>query len=245
MVGAALLMGLASSPHCAAMCGPSCAVAVGLGRRDARIGAASWSGRDLWPWLGLILGRCISYALAGAVVALAIAALAQASQWMAALRPFWTLLQLAWVLLGLSLLVQGRQPQWMMRAPSFWRKPQASPEATIQWHGPGRAMWRSGRWGLLWSMWPCGLLHSALLVAAFSGTPWHGASVMAAFALGSTAGLVAGPWIWSRWAKDTPGQASTAVRLAGLVLTLSGLWALYMGLSSTHSRADPFCFTSP
>jgi sulfite exporter TauE/SafE len=40
---------------------------------------------------------------------------------------------------------------------------------------------------------PCGLLYSAVLVAALSGGAWQGALSMAAFAVGGAVWLLAGP----------------------------------------------------
>ncbi len=93
--------------------------------------------------------------------------------------------------------------------------------------------------GLLWSFLPCGLLYSALLVAALAGGIFEGAAVMALFALGSGVSLMAGPWLWLRLAR--PGSGRWSVRLAGLALLLMSLGALWMGL--VHDTA-PWCLTS-
>jgi len=89
----ALLMGLGGVPHCAAMCGSACAVVFPRGV----------------PLLSL-MGRCISYALLGAVAA---ASAGLASAWgrqFSFLQPFWVMGQAAAMLLGLWLLVTGRVP---------------------------------------------------------------------------------------------------------------------------------------
>ena len=51
---------------------------------------------------------------------------------------------------------------------------------------------RSAGLGLAWVAWPCGLLQSALRVAALANTPASGALVMAGFAGASAAGLLLG-----------------------------------------------------
>ena len=83
---------------------------------------------------------------------------------------------------------------------------------------------------------PCGLLYSAVLVAALSGSPWDGALTMALFALGSSVSLLLGPWLLLR----RRGGASGAwgIRLAGLALAATSGWALWMGLA--HNAA-PWC----
>ena len=92
--------------------------------------------------------------------------------------------------------------------------------------------------GLAWGFLPCGLLYSALLVAALSPGPWQGASVMALFALGSSLSLLAGPWLWGRMRGSASG--AWAVRLAGAALFALSVWALWMGL--VHDTA-PWCVT--
>jgi sulfite exporter TauE/SafE len=91
--------------------------------------------------------------------------------------------------------------------------------------------------GMLWALLPCGLLYSALIVAALAGTPWQGAGVMATFALASGLVLGLGPWALLRWGQSirAPGWG---MRLAGLALTFSAAAALYLGL--VHNQA-PWC----
>lgn len=95
LVVSATLMGLAGTPHCAAMCSAPCALAAG--RRPAK----------------LIAGRVLGYAAGGAVAAASAEALARASQSVMLLQPAWALLQAAMLLLGLTLLVRGRMPVWL------------------------------------------------------------------------------------------------------------------------------------
>lgn len=95
LITSAALMGLAGTPHCAAMCSAPCALAAG--KRPAR----------------LLLGRVLGYTAGGAVAAASAEALARASQGAAVLQPVWALLQAALLLLGLTLLVRGRAPAWL------------------------------------------------------------------------------------------------------------------------------------
>jgi len=91
--------------------------------------------------------------------------------------------------------------------------------------GPARA----SAAGLLWVAWPCGLLQSALVVAALANTAWGGAAAMAGFAAASAAGLGLAPWAFARLAGSGAGalQASAwAVRLAGAALAAASAWAL-------------------
>jgi hypothetical protein len=91
--------------------------------------------------------------------------------------------------------------------------------------------------GLCWTFLPCGLLYSALLVAAMSGQALDGAAVMALFALGSGVSLLLGPWLWLRL-RGAGRSGDWGVRLAGLALAGSSAWALWLGLA--HNQA-PWC----
>ncbi|MDR7268075.1 sulfite exporter TauE/SafE [Pelomonas saccharophila] len=95
LIASATLMGLAGSPHCAAMCSAPCALAAG--RRPAR----------------LLVGRLLGYSAGGAVAAASAQALARASSSVMLLQPAWALLQAALLLLGLTLLARGRVPAWL------------------------------------------------------------------------------------------------------------------------------------
>lgn len=242
----ALLMGLAGGPHCLAMCAAPCAALTGRGRGGACVqgaaGAVDTQGitraetagagaqplhrqqRASTPWRALAFhaGRLAGYAAAGALAALAMDGLAWLTQHSAALRPAWALVHAAVLAWGLMLLLQARQPAWAERA--------------------GRALW--GRMlplltapagvlaaGLVWALMPCGLLYSALLVAALSGGPAQGALTMAVFALGSGAWLVLGPWAWKGLAaRLNTARAQWGTRLAGGLLSAVAAWALWTDL---------------
>lgn len=210
----ALLMGLAGTPHCLAMCGAACT-------------AASGGQRGLLPFH---LGRAASYMLAGAVVAASVGSLESLGRAVGALRPLWTLVHVAALALGMFLLWRGRQPAWMERLGSTRVDEVAHRGGRWQvMRGPAR----SAGIGLAWVAWPCGLLQSALLVASLANSPWQGALVMGGFAATSAAGLVLGPTLWYRLSGGRGSawlSAESAVRLAGLALVLASGWALTHGL---------------
>ena len=217
----ALLMGLVGGPHCVVMCGAACA---GIGRAAGpRKNSAMWTFQ---------VGRVVGYALLGGVAAASIQGLGWLTTQSAAMRPVWTLFHVAAVALGLLLVFNAQQPVWM--------------EST------GKAIWLRARgWigghkfaaplmiGTVWSLLPCGLLYSALLVAALSANAGQGALVMALFAAGTSLSMMAGPWLWLRLRGHGSGQ--WGVRLAGLALAISSGWAIWMGL--VHDTA-PWCATT-
>ena len=217
----ALLMGLVGGPHCVAMCGAACA---GIGQAAGTKGT-----RAMWTFQA---GRVLGYAMLGALAAASMQGVGWLSVQSAAIRPIWTLLHVAALVLGLVLLLNARQPVWL--------------------EGAGKALWiRVRSWvgkghggaplllGTVWALLPCGLLYSALLVAAMSARPLDGAAVMALFALGTSVSLMAGPWLWLRLRGANSGQ--WGVRLAGLALAASSGWAVWMGLF--HDTA-PWCVSA-
>jgi len=225
-------MGLAGSPHCLSMCGAACTALC------ASPGGSSGTGLAPSRLTSFHVARLISYGLAGAVVASSVDVLARWGQTVALLRPLWLLVHLAAFGLGLYLLWQGRQPAWMAQ----WGR--AAPQTAsipVTWvdgrMGGGRLTiappLRAGVAGLAWVAWPCGLLQSALVVAALADGAWGGASTMAAFAVGSSIGLLLGPALLLRLLKRTVDEArgmAWAIRFAGLGLALSSAWALGHGV---------------
>ncbi len=219
LIAGAALLGLAGTPHCAAMCAGPCAVA------SAGQGPAG-------PW-AFHAARVAGYAGAGAVAAASVAALASLAQWAPVLRPLWSLLQAAMLGLGLWMVVTGRQPAWMG---AMGRVPSTASGATAGWQPlaapglPARAVVAGG----LWAAWPCGLLQSALLMASLAGSAPAGALAMAIFALTSSAGLVLAPWAWRRLRHGGGGMLLDRhlVRAAGLMLAVAALYAMGHGMWS-------------
>ncbi len=212
----ALMLGAAGAPHCAAMCGPaSAALLRGCSRHAPQASPIAFHS-----------ARVLAYAAAGAVAASSMGLLAQLGQGSALLRPLWTLLHCAALGLGLWLLWQGRQPAWLEDLGRGTSR--IAPQQTGGWQrmqGPTRA---AGA-GALWVAWPCGLLQSALVVAALSNTAWGGAASMAGFATVSAAGLTLAPWAFNRLAGSGIGTLQVnawAVRLAGAALAGASAWAM-------------------
>ena len=228
----ALLMGLVGGPHCVAMCGAACA------------GMAQAAGpRKNTALLAFQLGRVAGYSILGALAAASMQGLGWLTVQSAALRPVWTLFHVATAALGLVLVWQAQQPVWL--------------------ESVGRAIWSRAKavglgaggapllLGTLWALLPCGLLYSAVLVAAMAGGVVEGAAVMALFALGTSITMTIGPWLWLRlrghadkngivMAGSSRNSGAWGVRIAGAALAASSAWALWMGL--VHNTA-PWCIT--
>ena len=245
LAATALLMGLAGGPHCVAMCGAACA-GIGMAGRTPN-GAKIYVGgaalitpitRSLWIFQ---IGRVIGYSALGGMAAATMQGLGWLSIQSAALRPIWSLFHVAAALLGLMLLWHARQPVWLENsARKVWRGVRTATSGMTTGAAPLTI-------GVLWSLLPCGLLYSALLVAAMSGNALEGAAVMALFAVGSGVSLMAGPWLWlrlrgrgSRAIGSNDSRGKWAIRIAGLALFATSGWALWMGL--VHDTA-PWCIT--
>jgi sulfite exporter TauE/SafE len=223
LVLTALVMGLVGGPHCVAMCGAACA---GLGQ-------AAGPRKNFAIFL-FQAGRVIGYSALGGLSAASLQGLGWLTVQSAALRPVWSLFHVAALVLGLVLLWRAQQPMWLERA--------------------GRLLWQRARGfglqrggaplllGILWVLLPCGLLYSALLVAALAGSVLGGAAVMAAFAVGTSVTMTVAPWLWMRLrgSPHIPGSGDWGVRLAGAALAASAAWALWMGLVNNTA---PWCAT--
>lgn len=225
----ALMMGLVGGPHCLAMCAAPCSAVTGQSHGTPPAPTEQplrWVPKNSQHqrWLLYHLGRLLGYASAGALAAVAMQSLAWLTTQTAALRPAWTLMHVGVLAWGLIMLVQARQPAWVETAGrSVWQRVRPVVAA------PGGIFAA----GFLWALMPCGLLYSALLVAALSGGPLEGAITMALFALSSGIWLLAGPWIWLRLRDHFNGQyVRGGTRMAGFLLCGVAVWALW--LDSIH-----------
>ena len=222
LASAALLMGLVGGPHCLVMCAAPCAVVTGQGQSQERVVQWLPRGGHVRRLVAYHLGRLLGYAAVGALAAMAMQSLAWLTQQSTALRPVWTFLHVAMLAWGAMMVLQARQPAWVESAGrSVWGRVRPLVEA------PGGVFVT----GFLWALMPCGLLYSALLVAALSGGLWQGAFTMALFAVGSGVWLLAGPWLWQHLRHRVDAvRARWGTRLAGLMLCGVAVWALWMDL---------------
>jgi len=226
----ALVAGLASSVHCVGMCG---------GIVGALNGAAAGTGRASLAWLQVCygLGRIASYSVAGAAVGAAGAAGALALGWrgeayaqsvfaaIAALMLVAIGLYLAGLLPGLARLERTGLVLWRYLEP---RARRLLPVRT-----PVQALSLGALWGFL----PCGLVYTMLVTAAAAGGATAGATVMAAFGLGTLPALLAvGLW-FGRF--DALVRRRGARMAAGLAVAAFGLYGLVALGASLLSGTDP------
>ncbi len=207
---AAFLAGLAGSAHCAGMCGPI----VGVFET-----ALQGNGQTLPRRLAYQVGRLSYYAALGALSAAAVAtavSLGTAGSVATVLR---SLAAVALLLLGLRLLFGGRaaaaidgvgRKLWQLLAP-------------LTRHVlPMTSLPRALAGGFIWGALPCGLVYSAVAVAATSGSAIGGAAVMTAFWLGTLPALLllggSAAALWSGHRRRLAGAVTVAMAVFALVM---------------------------
>lgn len=225
----AFLIGLAGSTHCLGMCG---GIVAGL-----NMGAQSTQRSRLQKALFNLsynVGRIVSYGLAGGVLA-TIAAVAS-PLFLATVAPIGHVLAgLITVALGLYIAGWWAGVGHLERiGVRLWRHIEPFGRRFIPARSPAQAVGL----GLVWGWLPCGLVYSALALAATTGQPLSGATVMMTFGLGTLPMLLAMGWA------VTALQAMMRHRLvragAGVFIIVLGIYTLATAGSHHHhvSSAD-------
>ncbi len=178
MIAAGFVAGLLGSAHCLGMCG-------GI----SGLFAVNVEARSLVSRMPLALtynlGRILSYAVLGALVALFGSALVDAIPKLAG--PVRLAGGLVMILIGLQIAFNWRflRPVETMGA-ALWGKVSPVARGLMPVTNAPRALGL----GLVWGLLPCGLVYSVLLIAATSANPAGGAAIMVAFGIGTTPAMV-------------------------------------------------------
>ncbi len=214
LIPTALLAGFFGSTHCIGMCGAIVVLFEDQLAKGDR--TRNWSLRVIYN-----LGRFATYASLGAIAGAAGALLASAVGIAAGLLFLRLVAGLLVIAIGINLLGAWRFTDWLERAGArLWRG--LSPLA--RYVLPVTTPLRAAGAGLLWGALPCGLVYSAVAMAATTGTPWQGALVMFAFWLGTLpALLLAGAS--ARQLMQWKSRRSFR-RAAGIIMILIGVLAL-------------------
>jgi hypothetical protein len=210
-------LGLASSVHCAGMCGGI--VTAFSARRVIPIGAAPL--RNHWIYIAAFnAGRISTYSLAGAAAGL-LGSAAYAAAALPLQTALYTLANVVLVLIGLQLagLLNPMAAVERIGAP-LWQRLQ--PLAVRL--APARSLSGAYAAGLVWGWLPCGLVYGALTAAVFAGSPAAGALAMLAFGIGTlpslfAAGLAATQvrgWLGRRAVRTAAGSALLGFGVYGL-----------------------------
>lgn len=195
---------LASSVHCAGMCGPLVFLATPAASRTARIVSS----------LFLQAGKAATYLFLGATAGLLGQLLARNPRlaWTASVLPFAAATAMA--LAGLSLLgvrihrdssAGETSPLWLRIVGPFLKE-----------RPPGTPLFLGMAMGLL----PCPLVTAAVVAAMASGTPARGVAVMGGLALGT---ILALGTVAVRGAAGDPAVRAVLAKLGGGILVVAGL----------------------
>jgi sulfite exporter TauE/SafE len=210
-LAAALTLGLAGSVHCLGMCGGIAAAAGTQARADGRLFAA----------VTFNAGRLGSYVLLGAAVgAIVGAAVAQVP-----VRPLAIVLRavagLLMLAMGLSLLT-GRDLLSLERLGGrAWGRIRPLAGRALSLPAPVRF----AGLGLLWGFLPCGLVYSALALAAAAGSASYGAATMLAFGAGTLPAMLAVTLAGAAFSRRFAGGGSR--RLAGALMIVFAAWTAF------------------
>jgi len=223
---AALLAGFFGSTHCVSMCGAIVVLFEGPATAETQLNA----------WLRRIsynVGRLCFYMLLGSIAAAGGVVLTRTmgvAQGLLLLRLLAAGLVIA---IGLNLLFDWRLTRFLETAGAgLWRKLSGSAKHVLPASTPGRAL----SVGFLWGALPCGLVYSAVAIAATSGSLAGGAWIMLAFWLGTLPAMLAvgaSAQQLQRWK-----SRKALRRLAGIFVILLGLAALtpFGARSGQHMR---------
>jgi sulfite exporter TauE/SafE len=212
LLPAAFLAGLFGSSHCIGMCGAI--VVLFEGQPSATRGA--WSRRALYN-----SGRLGFYMLLGTIAGIGgslITRTAGVEAGLAVLRIAAGLLVIA---LGLNLTFDWQALAILERSGArIWKRVAPLTRHVLPVDTPGRAVAA----GFLWGALPCGLVYSAVGMAATGGDPLTGALVMFAFWLGTAPALLLAGASAARLAVWR--RQGAVRRAAGMVLLVLGVLAL-------------------
>jgi sulfite exporter TauE/SafE len=178
---AALLMGFASSLHCAGMCGGIASTLTLLLAPDGTVRARS----------GVLLqtqaGRVLSYVLAGTIVG----AFGSAVYGILDREAAYTLLRIgaALTLMWIGLSIAGVLPP--LSVMDRFARPLTNRIARLRASNAAMGPLTSVLAGAAWGFMPCAMVYGALLTAALTGSAAGGATFMLAFGLGTVPAVLA------------------------------------------------------
>jgi sulfite exporter TauE/SafE len=221
-----LLAGFFGSSHCLGMCG---AIVVLFEAPDANAGGASaWLRR-----LSYNLGRGSFYVLLGATAGLSGGIVTQAAGVAPVLMALRLVAAALVIAIGLNLIFDWQLTRFVESAGAgLWRRMSRLARHVL----PANTIPRAIAAGFIWGSLPCGLVYSAVAIAATSGTALTGATIMLAFWLGTLPTLLfAGA---SAKYLQQLRSAKLMRRVAGILVILIGLAALlpFATKSSGHDQ---------
>ena len=219
----AFAIGLLGSTHCLGMCG-GIVGALNAGKKQAGSTADSPAVYNL----SYNAGRITAYMLAGGLVGLAGALVSQSTLMAAA--PIGRLAA-GIIMIALGFYLAG-WPQLLAPVEKagfhLWRKIEPFGRRFLPANSPLQAYGL----GLVWGWLPCGLVYSALALAATSASPIYGAAAMLAFGLGTLPMLLAMGGAANLLLK----LAHTPIvrKIAGTGMILFGIYICFVAVSANR-----------
>lgn len=212
----AFLAGLFGGGHCLGMCGPI--VMVFESPAPAANGFSALTRR-----LAYNIGRMLFYMLLGVVAGAAGMVLTRMAGVDAGLTVLRVLAAVLVIALGLNLLFNVKLLRYLESSGSIiWRRMSPLAKHVVPMSNPVRALGAGFIWGAL----PCGLVYSAVAIAATTGSGMGGGLVMLAFWLGTLPSLLlagASARKLGQWS-----ERPLLRRITGTAMVLVGLFALLM-----------------
>lgn len=212
LLPAAFLAGFFGGTHCVGMCG---AIVV-LFEQQPLSGSGHWKRRLVYN-----VGRLGFYALLGAVAGAGGAVLTRVAGVNTGLLMLRLLAGLLVIAIGVNLLFNWTPTRFLEQAgAALWKRLSPLAKHVL----PVSTLPRALAAGFLWGALPCGLVYSAVAMAATSGSAAAAIVVMLAFWLGTLPSLVlAGASVerLNRWKSNRAFRA-----IAGAVMLVIGLLAL-------------------
>jgi uncharacterized protein len=217
LLSAAFLTGLLGSAHCLGMC----AGISGLFAINTGVAALN---KQLPSALVYNIGRIVSYAVLGVIVASFGSVIVKASPALAGgIR---ILSGIIIILVGLKVAFDLRLLNVIERmGASLWSKIAPAAQKLV----PVTSLPRAFGLGLVWGWLPCGLVYSVLMIAATSADPAAGAFTMIAFGIGTMPAMVL-TGLGAARVSEFMRRRSTRLGL-GLLIIVLGLLTIAMPVS--------------
>ena len=214
---AGVLIGLAGTAHCLAMCGPL-AASVSLNfSPDRRLGRA-----NLTTLMSIGAGKVGLYTLLGAVAGVA----GQQLMLAGALMPLL-------LLSGVFLIAMGLYGFGIAPPTRLFRHlltPISVPLRTISRRvTPINSAARALAWGMAWGLLPCGLVYAALGWSLTQPNALAGAAGMLGFGLGTLPAALGSGYLGSRLGRAI--KTGGAARISGALLIAMGLLSITLGVA--------------
>ncbi|CAH0533494.1 hypothetical protein VST7929_01364 [Vibrio stylophorae] len=176
----AFLIGLMATPHCVSMCGA-------IGGCVSQSVNQQYTGPFYSYMLLFNLGRILSYAIAGILIATLLGSIGTLTEPLRGL--LWLRLLAALILLGMALHMAGlsRWILWLEQlGKPLWRRVQPHTQGLLPIQNHRNALLL----GMLWGWLPCGMVYSTLSFSAASGSAVTGGLAMFLFGLGTIPALI-------------------------------------------------------